>query len=218
MIKSKLLEESGVKHAFYGTEYGFLDVLSDSELMSKFFDEIGAEELYIPMQVHSNKVASIYSRKTADAVVTNVKGIAIAVRTADCVPVLLYDKSSGIIGVIHAGWRGAMLGVVRNTCAAMAKLGADLKSTVAAIGPCVSAESYKLEDGFKKLFDDKFYINKDGSWFLDLRAAVVDQLKQNSISNVDESAAIDTVQNKDYYSYRRSESNLVNRNISYIML
>lgn len=218
MIKSKLLEESGVKHAFYGMEYGFLDIIEDQELMSKFFDEIGAEELYIPMQVHSNKVASVYSRKTADAVVTNVKGIAIAVRTADCIPALLYDKSSGIIGIIHAGWRGAMLGIVKNTCAAMVKLGANLSATVAAIGPSISVESYSLEDGFKKLFDDKFYINKDGSWFLDLRAIVVDQLKQNGVSNVDESAAIDTVQSKEYYSYRRSDSDFMNRNISYIML
>jgi polyphenol oxidase len=80
----------------------------------------------------------------ADAAVTNRPGIALGIVTADCAPVLFADAAAGVIGAAHAGWRGAVAGVLESTIAAMAELGADRTRIVAAIGPCIGQASYEV--------------------------------------------------------------------------
>jgi YfiH family protein len=80
----------------------------------------------------------------ADGLVTDVKGLAIGVITADCAPVLLHDAAAGVIGAVHAGWRGAAAGVLEQAVAAMTALGAVAGRIDAVVGPCIGQDSYEV--------------------------------------------------------------------------
>jgi hypothetical protein len=101
-------------------------------------------------QVHGTEVVTVTTPwpagagPRADAMVTDRPGIALSVVTADCAPVLLADEEAGVIGISHAGWRGAIAGVLGATLAAMQRLGAVPSRVVAAIGPCIAQASYEV--------------------------------------------------------------------------
>ncbi len=101
-------------------------------------------------QVHGTEVAVVAAAwpygagPQADAMVTNRPGIALGIVTADCAPVLLADPQAGVIGAVHAGWRGAAAGVLESTIDAMVRLGAGRASIAAAIGPCIRQPSYEV--------------------------------------------------------------------------
>lgn len=80
----------------------------------------------------------------ADAAVTDVPGAVLAIRTADCAPVLLVDSAAGVVGAAHAGWRGVEAGVLQRTVEAMVDLGAERASISASVGPCISAAAYEF--------------------------------------------------------------------------
>ncbi len=115
------------------------------------------EHLHTVCQVHGNDVLvldennyhqnQIYKTQ-ADSIVTKKKRIAIGVGTADCVPILLYDTQNQIIAAVHAGWRGAFAGVILRTIEVMMNLGSNLDTTIATIGPCISQDSYEVDDNF----------------------------------------------------------------------
>ena len=121
---------------------------------------IGRSQLYYPRQVHSHDVLTIDNNFLAlshdnqlkaldgvDAVVTNVPGVAIAVTTADCVPIILYDPMCKAIAAIHAGWRGTAQEIVKHTIEAMnAQFGTQPCDIQAGIGPCIGIEAYEVGD------------------------------------------------------------------------
>ena len=93
-------------------------------------------------------------RPRADAIVTRTEGIAIGVTAADCGPILFADASARVIGAAHAGWKGALTGVLESTIDAMEKLGADRSGIVAAIGPLIRQHSYEVGSEFVERFLD----------------------------------------------------------------
>jgi len=102
------------------------------------------------MQVHQADVVEVTDPwrpgqgPRADAMVTARPGIALGIVTADCAPILLVDQRAGVVGAVHAGWRGTVAGVIEAAVAAMARLGADPPAIVAAIGPCIAQSSYEV--------------------------------------------------------------------------
>lgn len=118
-------------------------------------------------QVHSNKVIVVDQPfvvppplSEADALVTNVSGVALSILSADCQPVLLHDAKAGVIGAAHAGWRGAFEGVIETTIGAMKKLGANKSHIVAVIGPCIGPDVYEVDSDFYDNFMDQDFENK----------------------------------------------------------
>ncbi len=119
---------------------------------------VGSGHLATVHQVHSADVATITSegdldgldRQRADAMVTNVPGIALGILTADCQPILFADAEAGVIGAAHAGWKGALGGVIEATVGAMQDLGA--RHIRAVIGPCISQSAYEVGDEFMEQF------------------------------------------------------------------
>ena len=155
----------GVRHAFFSRDGGVSDGIYDSlngGIGSKDDPERVAENrrrmaaamgvkpdhLLSAFQIHSPDVAVAEvpwdnaSRPRVDAIVSRVEGLAIGVSTADCGPVLLVDPAARVIGAAHAGWKGALTGVLESTIKAMEKLGADRDAMVAAIGPLIRQPSY----------------------------------------------------------------------------
>jgi YfiH family protein len=128
----------------------------------------------------------------ADAIVTAKPGLAIGVLTADCAPVLLCDGEAKVIGAAHAGWRGALGGIVEATVKAMTKLGAKPERITAAIGPAISQEAYEVGAEFMQAFTAEepasaaFFITDEGSGepHFDLPAYVADRLARAGVGIV----------------------------------
>ena len=121
-------------------------------------------KLILMNQTHSNKVIEIknnnYKKKiNADAIITKITGMGLCVLTADCVPILLYDKKSKIIGSIHAGWKGAFSGIIKNTILRIKKKNSN-NLIYACVGPCIDKKSYEVDGSFFKKFLHKSKKNK----------------------------------------------------------
>lgn len=130
---------------------------------------IPADRIIIPRQTHSTNVATITAMpvspddiENVDAVVTNQHGLIIGVNTADCVPVVLLDHKAGIHAVAHAGWRGAVNGVVENTIRAMISLGSDPQNILVAIGPSICAECFEVGEEVAARFPSDCVTRKPG--------------------------------------------------------
>lgn len=151
------------------------------------------------------------SRPKADAIVTRTEGLAIGVTTADCGPVLLVDPSARVIGAAHAGWKGALTGIVESTIDAMEKLGADRSGIVAAIGPLIRQPSYEVGTEFIERFLDadaenaRFFLpgERDGHAMFDLAGFIRLRLETAGVLVIDD-LGIDTYSDERCFSYRRS--------------
>lgn len=176
------------------------------------------DKLLTLKQIHSAKVVTVAepwaypTAPQADALVTNQKGIAIGVLTADCAPVLLADKKERVIGAAHAGWKGAVGGVIEATIAAMEKLGANRSNIVAAIGPCIGPQSYEVGADFDKPFLAQDPANaqffkasaKEGHLIFDLPGYAAHRIRLAGIETVYDTQQ-DTLPNETaFYSYRRT--------------
>ena len=180
---------------------------------SKMSTKIG--NLVVMYQTHSNKVLEIndfnFRKKIySDAIITKTPGIALGVMTADCVPILIYNKTEKIVGCIHAGWKGAFSGIIKNTVLKIKKSNSKSK-LYAGVGPCIGEMSYEVDfkffkkfirksKNYKKYFKKK---NKDKKFF-NLRNFVADQLLDLNV--IIDHVKHDTFKEKDYFfSYRRSK-------------
>jgi polyphenol oxidase len=167
-------------------------------------------------QVHSATcvVAHAWSeaaRAQADALVTDQPGLALGVLTADCAPILLADVQAGVIGAAHAGWKGALSGVVAATVDAMVGLGARVADIHAAIGPCIAQRSYEVDAAFEQRFTmqdadyERFFkpARRAGHAHFDLEGFVGHQLAQSGVRHV-ALMGEDTYANPArFFSYRR---------------
>jgi len=120
---------------------------------------LGETDLLTVHQIHSTDVLTVARNRwtspgapKADALVTDRPGVVLGVLAADCAPVLLADARAGVVGAAHAGWKGALGGVVEATIAAMERLGARRENLHAAIGPCIGGNSYEVGPEFPALF------------------------------------------------------------------
>ncbi|MDP3459898.1 MAG: polyphenol oxidase family protein, partial [Hyphomonas sp.] len=162
---------SGVSHGFFGrrggVSVGDYDSLNagegsaDSprniaENRARISGAMSARWLLSCYQVHSPDVVRVTGpwteRPKADAMVTDQRGLGLCILSADCTPVLFADPDSGIIGAAHAGWKGALAGVLLRTVEAMEALGADRARIRAAIGPTIQQASYEVGPEFRDAF------------------------------------------------------------------
>jgi len=148
----------------------------------------------------------------ADAMVTDVPGIALGILTADCVPVLLADTQKGIVGAAHAGWKGALKGVLEETVTRMIDRGARPGTIAAAVGPSIAQRSYEVGPEFPPMFmnetpeNEQFFApsKTDGHFMFDLPAYVARKLARVGITEVIRTPC-DTCREADrFFSYRRA--------------
>ena len=184
-------------------------------------------------QVHSNKfhyisIHSMLNNKfEGDALVTDKKNTPIAVLTADCAPVLIYDDNKEMIAAVHAGWRGAYKDIIKKVVKFMIKKGCNPQNITAAIGPCISSNNYQVREDFIKKFIKKdkkniiFFKKSKNKNYFNLNKYIYFQLKSLNIKKIDVINK-DTFNNKNnFFSARRSISRNEHdygRNISIIMI
>jgi YfiH family protein len=175
---------------------------------------IKRDKLVLMHQTHSNSVVEIkqtnFNKKiVADAMITRLKGIALGVVTADCVPVILYDAKNDIVGCIHAGWRGAFLNIIKNTISKIKKINSDNR-IYASVGPCLGQKNYEVDYKFYKKFinnsskNKRYFQNKNNKKKLfNLRNFVTDKLIQLKVK-VDHVNRDTFAEKSNFFSYRRS--------------
>jgi YfiH family protein len=176
------------------------------------------ERLISAYQVHSPVVVTVdapwdaNARPKADAVVTRTSGLAIAVSTADCGPILFADAKAGVIGAAHAGWRGALSGVAEATIAAMEQCGADRSRIVAALGPMIRQQNYEVGPEFIAEFaaddtrNERFFQDapRAGHSLFDLAGYITARLAGAGIGRIDDLGRCTYAEPQTFFSYRRS--------------
>ena len=184
-----------------------------------------AEAMGVPLdaligvhQIHSANVVTVTSptddRPKADALVTSTPGIALSVLSADCQPVLFADHTAGVIGAAHAGWKGALGGVLEATLDAMEKLGATRSQTHAVIGPSISQRAYEVGPEF---FEDfmaenpdfaRFFAQGEGDKFqFDLPALGLYRLREAGVGSAEWTRHCTYNDPDRFFSYRRATHN-----------
>jgi len=180
--------------------------------------ELPPEALATTYQIHSADVVevtkpwSLDARPRVDAMVTTRPGVALGIGTADCAPVLLADPAAGVIGAAHAGWRGAVNGVVEAVVRSMVERGAEPGRMRAAVGPCIAQASYEVGPEFPHPFlqqdpeNRRFFVSskRAGHFMFDLPGYVVSRLQRLGVG---EAAHVDrdTCAEADmFFSYRRT--------------
>jgi YfiH family protein len=172
-------------------------------------------ELATVHQIHSAEAVYVErpwpqgQRPHADAMVTDRPGLLLGILTADCAPVLLADPGAGVIGAVHAGWRGALAGVTGSTILAMEQLGANRDRICASVGPCIAQPSYEVDAAFRQRFVDAAsentrFLAENSNPRFDLAGYVEHRLRSAGIAEV-EVLNLDTYADADrFYSYRRA--------------
>lgn len=165
----------GVAHGFFTREGGVStgihaglngglgsddDPAAVAENRRRIAAQLGVPHLVTLHQVHSATVVPVTGpwtgdRPRADAMVTDRPGVALGVLTADCAPVLFADGEAGVVGAAHAGWKGALAGVLEATVEAMLSLGAERDRITAAVGPTISQRAYEVGPEFVERFLDE---------------------------------------------------------------
>ena len=232
MFYSKKLNKfKKIKHCFFSRKGGFskglykglncgrgskdkkVNILKNLNYVSKkMFTK--KNKLILMNQTHSAKVIEVtrsnYKKRiNSDALITSVKGLALGVVTADCVPIIVYDFENEIVGCIHAGWKGAFSGIIENTINKIKKINSKNK-IIASVGPCIGKKSYEVNLRFYQKFLNKakrnkkyfFHKNKNKKLF-NLRKFVADKLIELDVK-IDH-VNHDTFREKmNFFSFRRS--------------
>lgn len=238
-----------ITHGFFGREGGVSDGIYASlncgygsgddkakvrENRLRVSHALGSEhEVTTCFQIHSNKVITLTSiddacsDNEADALVTNVANLPIGILTADCLPVLFADVHTPIIGAAHAGWKGAIGGILEATIAAMKALGA--RDIVAAIGPAIAQSSYEVGAEFYARFTQESLSNaqfffpspRDGAFLFDLKAYAKARLIAANISSIIVLPHDTYTEEKTFFSFRRTthrNEKIYGRQVAAIMI
>jgi YfiH family protein len=235
LLQSEALMVPGIRHAFFTRHGGVSEGLYESfnggtgsrdvpehvvENRRRMARSLGVAEqaLLVPHQVHSADVIvatkpwSPDGRPRADGIVTNVKGLALGVTGADCGMILFADTQAGIVGACHAGWKGALTGILDATVAAMESLGARRGQITAVLGPTIAQPSYEVGPEFVARFTDvdrdngRFFVSskREAHALFDLPSYIGMRLQRADVGHC-ENLSLDTYANADrFFSYRRS--------------
>ncbi|RAH99047.1 peptidoglycan editing factor PgeF [Acuticoccus sediminis] len=234
-ISAESLALPRVRHAFFTREGGVStgiyaslntgtgsadDQVAVAENLNRVASHMGVarDHLVMLFQTHSAIAHTVagpsLDRPEGDAMVTAVPGIALGIRTADCAPVLFADERNGVVGAAHAGWRGAVGGILEATLAAMLGAGAEADHIVVAIGPTIAQPSYEVgpelrdslaSDTPRGIDTAPFFVpsQTEGRLMFDLPAYVTARLRHAGVGAV-ENLACDTYTDETrFYSYRR---------------
>lgn len=233
-ITHPLLDKAGVRHGFFTREGGVSegiyaglnagvgskdDPAAVAENRRRVAEWIGGglDDLCGCYQIHS-AVARVADsgwrgeRPEGDAVVSAVRGPIASVLTADCAPVLFADAEAGVVGAAHAGWKGALGGIIHSTVAAMEALGARPERMVAVVGPCIAQASYEVGADYQARFahhdpgSERFFAPgaAEDKRLFDLPGFVLWRLEQSGVSDADwtgDDTRADAVR---FYSNRRA--------------
>jgi polyphenol oxidase len=208
------------KQQFFGTDLPINKLAINQTNLQSQISQCGFDNspIILVNQVHGNNILIIDNAKNiptkaieADAIICCISNINIGILTADCVPIILHDNMQKIIAVIHAGWHGALTDIAYKTAQKMYDLGSKAENITAKIGPCIRQQSYEVGAEFYENFlqkndkNDRFFIksSQKNHFLFDLPSFVKENLQNAGVKNIKDTE-IDSYDNKDYFSHRRS--------------
>lgn len=235
MVEAKTLAVAGIRHAFFTREGGVSGGLYDSlnggigsrdsatcvrENRARMAAKVGVEphRLVTAYQIHSPRTVIAEqpwpdaARPQADAIVTRMRSLAIGVTTADCGPILLADPQAGVIGAVHAGWRGALGGIVEAAVEAMERLGAKGGAIRAALGPMIRQPNYEVGPDLVARFanedpgSDEFFVpaaRRDHALF-DLGGYLAARLRRSGVRQIEDLGLCTYADPARFFSFRRA--------------
>lgn len=185
---------------------------------ARVVSHLGAQDIISAYQVHGTTALIVQGawqageRPRADALVTNTPGVAVGALTADCAPVLFADAQARVVGAAHAGWRGALGGILEAAVAAMEGLGAKRERVHAVVGPCIGQDAYQVGPEFRDAFlkqnpaNATFFTGPDaeGRPHFDLSAYIVHRLSKLRLGSAGAVNVCTFAGERDLFSYRRS--------------
>ena len=235
MFQLDEFDENGCRHAFFGRGGGVStglynslncglgsgdsrDAVRKNRARAMAALDLSASTLVVCHQRHSADVAVIDGHALppqplrADGLVTRSNRLALGILTADCAPVLLADRQAGVVGAAHAGWRGALGGILEATVQAMVAQGAAIGTIVAAIGPCIGPDSYEVGPEFPGPFLEQDRSNaacflagrRDGHFMFDLPGYIGTRLVRLGLGDVLCLKGDTCADEVNFFSYRRS--------------
>ena len=228
------LQAAGIAHGFFGREGGVSSGLYESLncgpgssddpkavtenrrlVAATLAPDVQSARLISLSQIHSAVVHTLPAweeRPEGDAMVTATPGLALGILTADCAPVLLADPKARVIGAAHAGWKGALAGVLEAALEAMEKLGAVRDRIGAAIGPCISQDNYEVGDDFRSRFLEqgakhrRFFVpsDREGHHRFDLPGFAAYRLTAAGVGSVERLGICTYPPENGFFSFRRT--------------
>lgn len=241
VLQAKNLKTNGIAHGFFGRTGGVSTGIYESlncgpgsgderahviENRKRVSAWLGGASLVNLGQIHGTHVVTaakpwpIGERPEddkkfiplGDALVTATPGIALGILTADCAPILFADEKARVIGAAHAGWKGALSGVIESTLTAMEMLGALRADISAAIGPCITQANYEVGAEFREQFlaastdNAKFFLasNRPEHSRFDLESYAAARLAAAGVTNVERLSADTYARENDFFSFRRT--------------
>ena len=232
---SALNEITRIRHAFFTREGGVSEgiyaslncgpgsndapaAVAENRSRAMALLDVAEDRLVTLHQAHTADVLTVDApfasgaRPVADGMVTTCRGLALGILTADCAPVLFADRKGGVVGAAHAGWKGALGGVLDNTVARMVENGAKAGNIVAAIGPCIGQRSYEVGPEFPAPFLAEAATNGDffspaarnGHYLFDLPGYVSRKLARLGLQDVTRVPADTCRDQTRFFSYRRT--------------
>jgi len=228
------LQAAGIAHGFFGREGGVSSGLYESLncgpgssddpkavtenrrlVAATLAPDVQGARLISLSQIHSAVVHTLPAweeRPEGDAMVTATPGLALGILTADCAPVLLADPKARVIGAAHAGWKGALAGVLEAALEAMEKLGASRDRIDAAIGPCISQDNYEVGDDFRARFLEqgakhrRFFVpsDREGHHRFDLPGFAAYRLTAAGVGSVERRGICTYPPENGFFSFRRT--------------
>ena len=234
-VRLDALKADGVRHAFFTREGGVsegvyatlnggvgsrdaLQAVAENRARMAAELRISPAALLVPFQVHSSHVIAVSApwtrenRPRCDGLVTATPGLALGVTGADCGMVLFADPCAKIIGAAHAGWKGALNGVVEATVAAMVSLGAKKEAIRAGLGPCIAQESYEVGSEFYGAFasgdpgSERFFVASERDAerkMFDLHGYIADRARRAGLQHFEDSGLDTYADEARFFSYRR---------------
>ncbi len=234
-IEASSLALTGIRHAFFTRDGGVSaglyaslnggtgsrdDIGNVAENRARMASAVGVapEQFLTAYQIHSPTVVvaeapwTAETRPRADAIVTRMRALAVGVTTADCGPILLADPQARVIGAAHAGWRGALTGVIEATVEAMERLGAARAHIRAAIGPMIRQANYEVGPDLIARFaaedraSSRFFslASREGHALLDLGGYVAERLKRAGVGEIEDLGVCTYADPSRFFSYRRT--------------
>jgi polyphenol oxidase len=229
------LSQDGVAHGFFtrhgGVSEGVYASLNGgvgsgdaaeavTENRSRIAGALGVapERLAVPYQVHSPDAVAVFEpwerggRPRCDGVVTATPGLALGVTGADCGMILFADAEARVVGAAHAGWKGALAGIVEATVAAMERLGAKRDGIAAALGPCIAQASYEVGPDFIAAFANagedtrRFFLasRNGGHAMFDLNGYIAERLARSGIGRFEDLRLDTYAEESRFFSFRRT--------------
>ena len=248
LYSKKLMKFKRIKHAFFDRREGFSkgvykslncglgsndNINNINKNLDKVCKKIGCNKnnLILLNQIHSNIVHKVEKfpkeKLKGDSLITNKKGIALGILTADCAPVFIYDPINGLISALHAGWKGAYKNIISTTLRKFRLNGSNFEDLIAVVGPCISKKNYEVKVDFFKKFtgknklNKKFFNTKNNKIYFSLNDYIKENLLKLGVKNIEIVKKDTYTSSNNFFSARRSLKNKLNdygRNISVIMI